>query len=321
MAGGSMKEQTLVKLRVPGQSGDRLVLCEGDLQNGKLSGAGRNFNIVRGIPRLLADQHDRYTSNSFSREWKELNAGDDVWGRPVKERMGELNFLEILLDRLKGMDFLDVGCGNGLFAREIAATFGANVVAVDISQGLELGRTMSDDQMTIDFVQADVQYPPFADNSFDIIWCAGSIHHTPDPKKTFQRLVPLLKKGGRIFLWLYTPPENRSLKMTIRGIVKEIVCRLPGIVQDLAVYAIACFTLVKHFIIVKVLRKKLYVPLVLKFRHHRMMARDTFTVRYDWHLTKEEVAGWHVESGLKTVYSKYVQESDGLWLAALGERS
>ncbi len=315
-----MNKQTLEKLRVPGQNNDRLALLEGDLQEGKLSGGGKQFNIVRGIPRLLADEYDRYTSQSFSSEWKELGGGDDVWGRPVKERMSELNLLEFPLTQLKGKDFLDVGCGNGLFAREVASTFGANVVAVDISQGLELGRKMSDARTSIDFVQADVQYPPFAENSFDIIWCAGSIHHTPDPKKTFQRLVPLLKKGGRIFVWLYTTEEHSSLKLRIRAFVKEIVCRLPSFIQDVAVNAIACYTLVKHFIVGKLLKQQLPVPLVLKFRHHRHMARDMFTVRYDWHLSKEEAASWHAQNGLKTIYSKYVRESDGLWLAALAEK-
>ena len=73
-----MKEQTLVKLRVPGQNSDRLALSEGDLDNGTLSGGGRNFNIVRGIPRLLAEEYDRYTSQSFSSEWKEISSQDDV---------------------------------------------------------------------------------------------------------------------------------------------------------------------------------------------------------------------------------------------------
>jgi 2-polyprenyl-3-methyl-5-hydroxy-6-metoxy-1,4-benzoquinol methylase len=199
-----MKQSTLEKLRSPGQ-GEKLELVSGDFNNGELKANGRKFPIIDGIPRLLHENFDRYTSQSFSTEWKELKTDDDVWGRPIDERMGELELLEIPLEQLRGKEFLDVGCGNGLFARAVATRYGAYVTAVDISRGLETAKRISAPQETIDFIQADVQYPPFAPESFDIIWGAGSIHHTPNPRQTFKALIPLLKKGGRIFVWLYAP--------------------------------------------------------------------------------------------------------------------
>ena len=174
---------------------------------------------------------------------------------------------------------------------------------------------------TIDFVQADARHVPFKDESFDIIWCAGSIHHTPNPRQTFASLVPLLKKGGRIFVWLYTMEgQHRNFRFWIRMVVKELVCRLPKILQDLAVFLIASFTLFKHTMIVKVLRKKLQVPYVANLRHHRHMARDSFTVRYDWRFSREDVLEWQKENNLKTIYAKYIAESDGLWLAGLAQK-
>ena len=317
-----MKESTLQKLRVPGNINIQLTLESGDLTSGKLQGDGKTFSIVDGIPRLLAERYDEYTSRSFSAEWNELKVTDDVWGRPVNERIKEeLVYLEIPFDRLRGLDFLDVGCGNGLFAKAIATNYHANMIAMDISTGLEIAKKLSNPSEAIDFVQADSQYPPFAPNSFDIIWCAGSLHHVTNPRKTFRGLVPLLKKDGRIFLWLYAVPEKATFRYLARGFTKTIVCRLPVFLQNIAIFFIACFTIVKQFILVKILQRKPEVPFVSKLRHHRMMARNTYTIRYDWHLRKEEVEEWHKECDLKSIYVKYVTLSDGRWLAALAQKT
>ncbi|MGH8655604.1 MAG: class I SAM-dependent methyltransferase [Gammaproteobacteria bacterium] len=48
---------------------------------------------------------------------------------------------------------------------------------------------------------------PFAAKSFDVIFSIGVLHHTPDTKAYFQKLVPLLKAGG----------NNRSLGVSARG--------------------------------------------------------------------------------------------------------
>lgn len=314
-----MKQSTLEKLRAPG-AGEKLELVSGDLNNGELKSTTRKFPIIDGIPRLLHEDFDRYTSQSFSAEWKELKNEDDVWGRPIDERMGELELLELPLEQLKGKEFLDVGCGNALFARAVATRYGAHVSAMDISRGLETAKRLTTPQDSIDFIQADAQFPPFAPGSFDIIWGAGSIHHTPNPRKTFKALVPLLKKGGRIFLWLYTPPREMTFRLRARYLIKEIVCRMPAFLQNAAIFLIGCFTFTKQFILHKIFKKELRVPFVPKLRHHRMMARDTFTVRYDYRFTTDDLLAWHKENGLKTIYSKYVELKDGPWLAALAEK-
>lgn len=316
-----MKKETLQKLRVPGEHLKPLTLKSGDFTEGILRGGdGEEFAIRGGIPRLLDNRYDQYTQRSFSAEWHELEAQDDVWGRPVLERMKELKLLEMSPAKLRGLDFLDVGCGNGLFARTVAMQFQANVIATDISTGVEIGRRAAREDENIDFVQADMRFPPFKNEAFDIIWCAGSLHHTKDPRLIFKRLAPLLKRGGRIFVWLYAKGKNRPWKWYARRITKNIVCRLPVFLQNTAVLMIACFTMTKQFILVRIFGRKPHVPFVPKLRHHRMMARDSYTIRYDWHFTTDDVVQWHKECGLKTIYSKYVTESDGDWLAGLAEK-
>ncbi len=79
---------------------------------------------------------------------------------------------------------LDAGCGNG--SQSFAYTeFGLEVVALDLSTGLEKGYAFRQNYEAGKpdkghFVKADLQNPPLAPASFDIIHSAGVLHHTPN---------------------------------------------------------------------------------------------------------------------------------------------
>ena len=54
-----------------------------------------------------------------------------------------------------------------------------------------------------DFVQADLRWPPFAPGSFDLVYCLGVLHHLEDPLAGLKALVPLVRPGGEVRLYLY----------------------------------------------------------------------------------------------------------------------
>jgi SAM-dependent methyltransferase len=203
------------------------------------------FPIVRGIPRMLpqalrehwpllsslvgpgqspavrqlndrlasangqVDSSDRITSEHFSLEWQHHELGDETWGIPLQARVKDffLKPIRIPPDQLDGMVLLDAGCGNG--SQSVAYTeFGLDVIAMDISTGLEHGNAFRHHYPKgrpdrIHFVQADLQTPPLAPRSVDIIHSAGVLHHTPDTRRTFRALRPLLRPSGTFYVWLY----------------------------------------------------------------------------------------------------------------------
>ena len=118
-----------------------------------------------------------------------------------------LDPIRIPRSELKGKLILDAGCGNG--SQSVAYTeLGCEVVAVDLSSGLERGqkfrrrhKNASPDK--VHFVQADLRHPPFARSTFDVIHSAGVLHHTPNTRHTFTQLAPLLKPNGTFYVWLY----------------------------------------------------------------------------------------------------------------------
>ena len=171
--------------------------------------------------------YDRRTRASFSSEWEHYDIGDKTWGLDLDYRV-EVYFVEPLRmspDELRGKVLLDAGCGNG--SQSVAYTsLGLEVIAIDVSAGLEHGQVFRDSHPgarrdKVHFVQADLQRPPLAPASVDIIHSAGVLHHTPSTEGTFRTLCPLLRPGGTFYVWVYkhepivTPVVDAIRRVTV----------------------------------------------------------------------------------------------------------
>jgi arsenite methyltransferase len=99
------------------------------------------------------------------------------------------------------MHVLDLGCGVGGCSRVIAATCGCRVTAIDLTPELievarELTRRCGMDER-IEFREADALALPFADATFDHVWCHNVTMNIPDKKKLASEVARVLKPGGR----------------------------------------------------------------------------------------------------------------------------
>ncbi|HVJ51820.1 MAG TPA: class I SAM-dependent methyltransferase [Aliidongia sp.] len=161
---------------------------------------GASFPVIRGIPRFVSSDH--YV-NSFSLEWNTHNNTqlDSVTGSSASEAF----FREktgLTPEDVKGRVVLDAGIGAGRFS-DILSRWGANVVGVDLSYAVEASHVNFIERENVLVAQADIGNLPFAPETFDIIVSIGVLHHTPNTEKYFKALVPLLKRGGRISIWVY----------------------------------------------------------------------------------------------------------------------
>ena len=107
--------------------------------------------------------------------------------------------LELMGD-LRGQRLLDVGAGLGESSVYFAMR-GALVTAVDLSPGMvrcavELGRLHG---VAIDGVVQSGEDLNVAENHFDIVYIANTIHHVTDKDRLFQQIHRALKPGGRFF--------------------------------------------------------------------------------------------------------------------------
>ncbi len=226
-----------------------------DVTEGLLrSGCGRVFPIVRGIPRVLPEafalQPD-FTRRHAARLPPQVphvpdDAADADAIRRTRESFGyqwtvfsemvidfRQNFLEYIspLDQrfFPGKRGLDLGCG---FGRHIynAATFGAEMVGVDISDAIESTRINTQGMANVHLVQADVYHLPFKPGVFDFAYSIGVLHHLPQPEKAFQCVVAMVRPGGAVFVWVYS--NSRRIVNFILESARAVTTRSPKPLQQ-----------------------------------------------------------------------------------------
>ena len=97
---------------------------------------------------------------------------------------------------------LDVGCGNGKPAVQIATGRGLQVVGITVSDHqLQQARTRPQDERLpgrASFHLADAMELPFEDSSFDGAYAIESILHMPDKNAVFGHLARVLRPGARL---------------------------------------------------------------------------------------------------------------------------
>lgn len=146
---------------------------------------------------------------SFSKEWSAFDySTDKTWGWTLEQR--KQIFLEDMAlapEQVRGKTLLDAGCGNGMLTAALG-TLGMEVIGMDLNDMLgaanqNKNRAAGTFADHVHFVQGNLVAPPLKHNAFDLIYCSGVIHHTPNPRETFSRLVGLVKPGGRLYVWVY----------------------------------------------------------------------------------------------------------------------
>jgi ubiquinone/menaquinone biosynthesis C-methylase UbiE len=107
---------------------------------------------------------------------------------------------EWLRSRSSGRKLLDYGCGNGESAIR-AAKIGFEVTGIDISD-VSVGNAreaVSREKLDgkVQFLVADCEALAFEDNSFDVIYESGVLHHL-DIQRAFPELARVLKPDGEV---------------------------------------------------------------------------------------------------------------------------
>lgn len=139
-----------------------------------------------------------------------------------------------------GLDVLEIGVGMGAdFVRWLRG--GARATGVDLTdRAVELtrGRVAAEGHHP-ELRVADAESLPFPDESFDIVYSWGVLHHTPDTARAFREAIRVLRPGGRLKVMVY---HRRSwvalaawarfclLRGRLRGSLRDAVAQIesPG---------------------------------------------------------------------------------------------
>ena len=128
--------------------------------------------------------YERVEEHRYSKEWHIPAAADFAGAR--------------------GLRVLEIGCGLGTDGAQFARA-GADYTGVDLTEAsVELARRRFElFELPGRFQVADAEALEFADESFDLVYAHGVLHHTPDAAAAVREIHRLLKPKGRAVVMLY----------------------------------------------------------------------------------------------------------------------
>jgi len=104
----------------------------------------------------------------------------------------------------RGLRVLEIGCGLGTDGAQFAAA-GADYTGIDLTEAsIDLARKKFElAGLRGEFRVADAEALDFPDDSFDLVYSHGVLHHTPDTASAVHEIHRVLKPGGRAMVMLY----------------------------------------------------------------------------------------------------------------------
>ncbi|KAL8694203.1 MAG: hypothetical protein Q9218_001090 [Villophora microphyllina] len=137
------------------------------------------------------------------------------------------HYLAHMMGLRDGMTVLDVGCGVGGPAREIAKFSGANIIGLN-NNDYQIERALSyaaKEGLTqqLDFTKGDFMQMSFPPNSFDAVYAIEATVHAPSLEGVYSEIFRVLKPGGvfGVYEWLMTDhydnenPHHREVRLGI----------------------------------------------------------------------------------------------------------
>lgn len=131
-----------------------------------------------------------------------------------------------------GHSVLDIAGGTGDLAAKFSRIVGpeGTVVLADINDSmLKVGRDRLVDRGISDnvrFSQADAQYLPFPDNTFDVITIAFGLRNVTDKDMALRSMLRALKPGGKLLVLEFSKPPNTVLSKIYDGYSFNILPKL-----------------------------------------------------------------------------------------------
>ena len=104
----------------------------------------------------------------------------------------------------KDLAVLEIGCGLGTDGAQFAKA-GAHYTGIDLTDAaVNLARRRFEIfNLHGSFCVGDAERLDFPDNSFDLVYSHGVLHHTPDTQAAVREIHRVLRPGGRAIVMLY----------------------------------------------------------------------------------------------------------------------
>jgi 2-polyprenyl-3-methyl-5-hydroxy-6-metoxy-1,4-benzoquinol methylase len=255
------------------------------------------YGVKNLIPRFLTSLSDdeQQVRRSFNLEHARFLKSRHLHFTPTLVEQW-LAATKLPAEYFKGKVVLDAGCGSGRWSYAMAV-LGATVVAVDFTEeGARITSRATAGMENVAVLQANIQRLPFRPGTFDLVVSWGVLHHTPDTRAAFERLVPLIKPGGSGYIMVYE--KHNPVKFACTNILRRILQRFPEDVRyrfcrHLIIWNPVVHLLIKH-VLLSDTRYKVTDPLEISTK--QLGLYDAYAPVFNHLHTREEVMSWFAAS-------------------------
>jgi ubiquinone/menaquinone biosynthesis C-methylase UbiE len=169
-------------------------------------------------------------------------AGDDrlAWFREIsRTRYEQVPYLPAFarFPEAKGKQILEIGVGLGSdfleWCRHAECATGVDLTQAAIGLVRERLRLEGIPDARYVLRTADAEALPFSDDSFDIVYSWGVLHHTPNTERAYREVFRVLKPGGQMRTMIY---HRRSWTALMLYLLHGLAKGRPGLGLQGAVY-------------------------------------------------------------------------------------
>jgi len=257
----------------------------------------KEYPIENHIPRFV--ESEAYTE-SFGFEWKVYSKTqlDSANRNGVSEKMFRAR-IDFPLDQLKDQLVLDAGCGMGRYA-EVVTRYGGVIIGIDRSKAIDVAFENIGRRENVHLIQADLFHLPFEKEIFDFIYSYGVLHHTPDAEKAFEQLPPLLKRDGKLSIFVYDN-YNKAIVYS-SNFWRQLTTRLPRrLLYYLCALSIPLYYLYRLPFIGRILKGILVISMEKHWRWRWLDTFDWYSPKHQSKHTHAEVSRWFEKGGLRDI--------------------
>jgi uncharacterized protein YbaR (Trm112 family)/ubiquinone/menaquinone biosynthesis C-methylase UbiE len=257
---------------------------------------GRHYPIRKGVPRFVPE--DAY-AESFGYQWN--------WFRTVQlDSINKTSESEEALrgstgwgdEEYKGRRLLDAGVGAGRFA-DRASLKGAEVYGVDLTMAVDAAFRNIGRRPNVHLFQADIFALPFREQTFDLAYSIGVLHHTPDPREAFARVAATVKPCGRFAVYMYARygPSHKA-----SDAIRIVTTRLPlKLMWALSTVAIPLYYLYRMPVVGKAFRLAAPISMEREALWRWLDTFDWYTPKYQFKYLYPEIFRWFRDNGFHDV--------------------
>ncbi len=312
----------------------------GEVISGELYNEKNAYPIIKGIPRFV-DKSLYMNKLNNSKENQTIESFGTKWGQKRNQNLGSTKqdikdlkeqFMATLgcssESELKDLfkntrRTLNAGCGVAWPEYLFNHNPDAERHCIDMSLSVEIAYKKTKKFKNVIVSQASIFEIPYPEETFDLIYSCGVIHHTPNPKRALQSLIKKLSLGGKIGIYIYCkkPFIRELVDREIRKISTKMsydecmkfsreMTKLGGafnkikqpliIEEDIELLNIKKGKYNLHKFIYDHFLKCWFNPKQDK-EYADLVNQDWYHPYYASHHTKEEVAGWFEEAGIRKI--------------------